>query len=140
MPESLSKMGMPLPAERRQFVRIRLEVPVLYKFLCQHRQDPELREVYEGTTRDISAGGILLHGKVALLDWVPELLQHKIAVGVNLFLPEDQVPIKALARVAWIEPIEARTNCCALGLGFREITQQDKDRIFRYVIKSQIKV
>ena len=56
---------------------------------------------------------------------------------------DDLDQLLALAQQAtygltWIETIETSTNRCAMGLNFREITQQDKDRIFRFVIKSQM--
>ena len=59
--------------ERRQFIRVKLEVPVKYKFLSH---DPEFSsdEIFEGVTNNLSAGGLLLMGRIPNLDWIPGLL------------------------------------------------------------------
>lgn len=124
--------------ERREFVRVKAEIPVRYKFLCRLRNDTELNDIYEGTTANLSGGGILLVGKIPVLDWIPDLLMQKIVIGVNLFLPAEDKPVKALSRVAWVEQVDENTRRCMLGLKFKEITQEDRDRIFRFVIKVQM--
>lgn len=124
--------------ERRLFTRIRVEVPVRYKLLCTYLQDKRLDQTYEGITRNISGGGLLLHGTIQDLDWVPDLLMQKIVVGVNLSMPDQEKPIKALTRITWIETIDEKTHRCNMGLEFREITAEDKDKIFLFVIRSQL--
>lgn len=124
--------------ERREFIRVKVEIPVRYKFLAKHRQDAELNTIYEGFTTNLSGGGLLLMGKLPVLAWLADLLMQKMAVGINLYLPLHEAPIKALTRVAWIETIEEQTQRTAFGLKFREITADDKDKIFRFVIKAQL--
>lgn len=131
-------MTTPYEQERREFIRVNLEIPVRYKFLSKTRQDKEMEGIYEGTTSNIGGGGLLLHGKIPVLEWIPELLMQKLMLGLNMMLPAQEDPIKVLTRVAWIETIEAGTHRCAMGLMFRELTTQDRDRIFRFVIKAQI--
>lgn len=129
---------LPYEQERREFVRVRVQIPVRYKFLSKTRSDKEMEEVYEGTTTNLGGGGLLLLGRIPVVDWIPELLMQKIVIGVNLLLPQDEAPIKALTRVAWVETFDEQTMKCNLGLKFKEITQSDKDRIFKFVIKVQM--
>ena len=124
--------------ERREFVRIRIEIPVRYKFLCKTRTDKELEHIYEGSTSNISGGGLLLLGKIPVLGWIPELLMQKIVVGCNIMLPDFDQPIKVLTRVAWIETVDEQTLRCAVGLRFKEVTNEDRDRLFHFVIKAQM--
>lgn len=131
-------MTLPYEQERREFVRVRVQIPVRYKFLSKVRTGKEMDEVYEGATTNLGGGGLLLLGKIPLVDWIPELLMQKIVIGVNLLLPHDEAPIKALTRVAWVETFDEATMKCNLGLKFKEITQADKDRIFKFVIKVQM--
>ena len=131
-------MALPYEQERREFVRVRTQIPVRYKFLSKTRQDTAMDEVYEGTTTNLGGGGLLLLGRVPVLDWISELLMQKIVIGVNLLLPQDDQPIKALTRVAWVETFDEVTMKCNLGLKFKEVTQADKDRIFKFVIKVQM--
>ena len=131
-------MDQPYEQERREFVRVKLEVPVRYKFLCRERTEPDFDRVYEGTSWNISGGGLLLAGRIPVYGWIPELLLQKIMVGVNILLPGQDDPIKALAKVAWIESIEEATQRCGIGLKFREITTHDRDNIFQFVIRSQM--
>jgi c-di-GMP-binding flagellar brake protein YcgR len=131
-------MTLPSDQERREFVRVRIQIPVRYKFLSKVRHDPALEEIYEGTTMNLGGGGLLLLGRIPVVDWIPDLLMQKIVIGVNLLLPQEEAPIKALTRVAWVETFDEQTMKCNLGLKFKEVTQQDKDRIFKFVIKVQM--
>ena len=129
-------MDRPYEQERREFVRVRLEIPVTYRFVSQHRDEGELDHVYRGTTSNISAGGLLLRGEIPLIPWIPELLMQKMLIGVTLGLPDEGPPVKALARVAWIEAVEEPSLRSRMGLAFREITAADRERIFQFILQS----
>jgi len=123
--------------ERREFVRVRAELPVKYKFLSQDMTVLS-DEVFEGSTSNVSGGGLLLVGQMPNSDWITGLLMERIVVGVNIFLPGDSDPVKALTRAAWIEALDERVQRCTLGLRFREITKEHVDRIFKFVIRAQM--
>jgi c-di-GMP-binding flagellar brake protein YcgR len=129
MPESYE-------TERREFVRIKVDIPVRYKFLSKVIDCPD--EIFEGTTGNLGGGGMLLVGKVPDPHWYAELLMQRIVVGVNFLLPSFDQPIKALCRVSWIEAPESPGRV-AMGLKFKEITRDHLDEIFRYVIKAQLR-
>lgn len=123
--------------EKRDFVRIHTDIPVRYKFLS--RTIPiESEGIFEGTTSNLSGSGLLLFGKVPGMSWIPGLLMGEILIGVNLLLPNVDVPIKALTRVSWVEAFEKGSEKCGMGLRFREIAKEHQDEILRYIIKAQI--
>ena len=124
-------------SERREFVRIRSNLAVRYKFLRGSGEDMD-SEIHEGITRNISGGGLLLEGRVPDVKWIPELLMQKAVVGINLVLPDATEPVKALTRVAWIESLDESSKKCSIGLAFREITREHQDKIFKYIIKAQM--
>ena len=123
--------------ERRDFVRVRLTVPVRYAFLdlSGNRLPPG---VSEGSCANLSAGGLLLQAKIHDLAWLPDLLTQKMAVAVSLALPTEAGDLKAITRAAWIESVDPESRRCNLGLRFREIAKEDQDRIFRFVIRAQL--
>ena len=131
-------MGSAFDSERREFVRIKVALPVRYKFLCQDLDHPDLAKIHEGTTRNLSGGGLLLRGRIPHLEWLPSMLSGKMKVGVNLILPTFDLPVKALTRVSWVEGMEEETLRADLGLRFREITKEAQDEIVRYIIKTQM--
>lgn len=131
-------MAFSYETERREFVRIRVDVPVRYKFLSR-TVDVAKEQIYEGTTRDISGSGLLLVGRIPKLEWIPLLLLEKIVIGINIMLPSSAQPVKALTRAGWIEAIKEGDDRCRMGLKFKEITRQSQDDILKYVIKSQLK-
>jgi len=110
-------------------------LPVKYKFLSS---DPEYDDatVREGLTDNIGGGGLLLTGQVPSVDWITELLMEKVLVAVAIDLPGSDAPIQAIARVAWLEAIDQNTEVCQLGLTFKEITNDARDRILNLVIKA----
>ncbi len=129
-------MAESFETERREFVRIKVDLPVRYKFLSKVVEVPD--EVFEGMTGNLGGGGLLLVGKIPDPAWFADLLMQRIVVGVNLLLPSTDQPIKALCRCAWLEAPEGGHRV-AMGLRFKEITREQLDEIFRYVIKAQLK-
>ena len=127
----------PEHSERRAFVRIRTSLPVRYAFvgLDGKRLPPGISE---GSCANLSAGGLLLQAKIHDLAWGMDLLTQRTAVAVSIPLPALMEPVKALARAAWIETVDAVTHRCNLGLFFRENSQEDRDRLFQFVIREQL--
>ncbi len=123
-------------AERREFVRIAVVLPVRYSFLDTAGQ--RMGSLSEGATTNLSASGMLLQGRLGELAWVQELLTQRMAIAVSVVLPTEVEPVKALARAAWIESIDPASRRCNLGLMFREIAREDQDRLFRFVIRAQL--
>ena len=124
-------------SERREFVRIKTNLSVRYKLLSRTGEGIE-DKIREGTTQNLSGGGLLLMGEIPNIAMIPDLLMEKIVVGVNLILPDAGESVKALTRVAWAEAFEESSEKCALGLKFKEITKEHQDLIFRFIIKSKM--
>jgi len=123
--------------ERREFIRVCVALPVKYKFLSHEPGFPS-DEILEGSTDNLSGGGLKLLGPVPNLDWLAGLLSRRIAVGVNIFLPGQARAVKALTRTLWVEGLQKRAQSCLLGLRFREISREDRERIVQFIIKSQM--
>jgi c-di-GMP-binding flagellar brake protein YcgR len=124
-------------SERREFVRMKVDIPVRYKFLSKTVEVTD--DVYEGTTGDLGGGGLLMVGRIPNPAWYVGLLTQKIVAGVNILLPKQADPVKALCRVAWIEAGEGESGRVAMGLKFKEISRDSLDTIFQFVIKAQLK-
>ena len=130
-------MSFEYESARREFVKTGVEIPIRYKFLSRVIDLGE-EAVYEGTTCRISAAGFLLVGKIPSMSWIPGLLMGKILVGVNVLLPNADMPIKALTRVEWVEAISEGSEKCAFGLTFKEISKEHQDEILKFMIRSQL--
>jgi hypothetical protein len=97
-------------ADRRKFIRICVDLPVKYNFVAL---DPRKRvdsEIHEGFTHDLSQGGLLLIGKLPVLDWISPLLMSRMVVGVSLEVPGQKRQVKALCRTAWVEAVEEKSQ------------------------------
>ena len=130
-------MSFEYGSARREFVKVSTEISVRYKFLSKVI-DLGDDSIYEGTTSRIAASGCLLSGKIPSVSWIPGLLMGKIVIGVNILLPNVMTPVKALARVAWVEAIPEGSEKCTLGLTFKEISKEHQDELLRYMIRAQI--
>lgn len=122
--------------ERREFIRVKVKVPVAYKFFSTTGSS-SYDEIYEGFTTNISRDGLLLEGKIPEKNMAAPLLLGKVIVGVNLFLPNQDSPVKALTRVKWIEATSDESISC-LGLNFKEITKESIDWILKFIISTQM--
>jgi c-di-GMP-binding flagellar brake protein YcgR len=124
--------------ERREYVRIKAEVAVRYRFLS-HDPAFEATGYTDGITRDVSGGGVLMVALVPDPDWIPGLLTERIFLGIELDLPGGDEPVRALTRAAWVQAdVEGEPDGCLMGLRFKEITRDDLDRVFKYVIIKQL--
>ena len=103
--------------------------------MCIRDREYDEKKVYEGRTNNIGGGGLLLTGQVPNVDWITELLMEKVLLAVTVDLGDGE-PVKAIAKVAWLEAIDQNTEVCQLGLTFKEITGENRDRILDVVIKS----
>lgn len=125
------------PPEKRNYLRVQAELPVRYRFLRPGSSGSTALDTCEGRSLNVSGGGLLLLGPVPDVHWVVDLLMEKIIVFVEIDLGGD-APVRALARVAWLEGLEERTRTCRMGLKFKEITRDAQDRILNYIIESQL--
>ena len=123
--------------EKREFVRIQTDIPIRYKFLSK-TIDVGTDQIYEGSTTNLSASGLLLVGKIPSVSWIPALLMEEIIIGLNLLLPSLDAPIKALGKVSWVEAFHKGSDRCAMGLKFKDIAKAHQDEILKYIIKAQI--
>lgn len=122
---------------KREFVRIPTDIAVRYKFLS--RTIPiDSEGIYEGITSSLSGTGLLLLGRVPGFSWIPGLLMGEIHIGLNILLPAQDEPIKALCQVSWVEKIEKGSDKCPMGLRFVEISKEHQDTLLKFVIKAQI--
>lgn len=131
---------MPLEPERRDFVRVSTDIPVRYRFRPVARREAGTEPFFTGATTNLSGGGLLLRGPIPEIGMVTQLVTGKAALDIELILPSDPQPVHARARCAWVETVEEETLRCHLGLRFTEISPEDKERIFRFVIRVQMPV
>ncbi len=124
--------------EKREFIRLPLAVPVRYKFLSREMSGKEMDAVHEGVSQNLGAGGLLLGGKLPDASWLAKLLTRRMFLGINLFLPNGEAPLKALCRVTWASALSEENRQIVMGLEFQEITQRDRDLITQYIIKAQM--
>lgn len=122
-------------SEKRQFVRVPVNVPVDYRFVRQDSDTPISVAMLNGHTINIGAGGLLLVGQIPDRDLIADLLMRKVVVALSIRLPRQQ-PIQALGRVAWVEAIDQTQMTCSIGLTFKEITAQSQDDLFRFIINA----
>ena len=111
--------------EKREFVRIKLAIPIRYKFLAENPQDPRLDKSYKGSTSNISGGGLLLAGPIPDPNWIPDMLLQRIVIGINFLLPDQDTMVKAITRASWIEARKEKSDNWFIGLRFKEITQEE---------------
>lgn len=125
--------------ENRDYLRVKAGVPVRYRFLSETSGREGIGMEVHGETQDLSGGGILLHGTIPDEEWIPDLLMERITVGVSVFLPDSREPVKALARVAWLDADDDSGRSSSvpvtMGLKFVEITREAQDRMFQYILQ-----
>ena len=112
--------------ERRKFARVSSIVPLQYK---------KLKELSEGTigaiTQDVSEGGTRFIAN--------EFLPLATRLVVELFLPAQPKPIKAISKVAWIRKMPSGDQY-EVGNQFLDVARSDKNELANYVKKVEVVV
>lgn len=111
-------------AQKRNWVRVDITLPVLFQYL-----DRDDDSIYRGLSVDISAGGILLSS--AYQCHAGEKLK------VDLFLTE-KMEVSLVARVVRaFDKDEKALQGYRVALEFEDITEIQRDRIFKFVFNKQ---
>ncbi|MBN1871644.1 MAG: PilZ domain-containing protein [Candidatus Omnitrophica bacterium] len=110
--------------ERRKSTRVSSVVPLQYK---------KLKELSEGTigaiTRDVSEGGTMFIAN--------EFLPLATRLVVELFLPAQPKPIKAISKVAWIRKMPGGDQY-EIGNQFLEVGRSDKNELSNFIKKVEV--
>ncbi|MGE0713717.1 MAG: PilZ domain-containing protein [Planctomycetota bacterium] len=92
--------------EKRRAARIKFRLSdnleVAYKFLS-HLEEFQCDQIFHGAALNLSKGGALFVGAVPDRDWLRQLGQGLILIGLNVLVPES-APIKALSSLRWTRP------------------------------------
>lgn len=109
--------------ERRKHSRVTSTVPLQYK---------KLKETSEGTigaiTQDLSEGGVRFIAN--------EFLPLASRLVVEVFLPAQPKPVKAISKVAWIRKASSGEQY-VIGNQFLDVTKDDKGQLGDYVKRLQ---
>lgn len=119
--------------ENKSFDRIKTDYTVRFKFLTKEFTDPRLSDVHEGVAVSLAKDGLLLWGPSPPPEWCSDLLRSRVFLGINLVLPHLPNPMKALARVAWIESVDADRQRCYYGLRFQEIEDEARLSLVQFL-------
>lgn len=108
-------------SERRKHQRIESKMPIQYR---------KLREPGEGTigalSVNVSEGGIRFLAN--------EFLPLASRLVVELFLPAQPRPVKAISKVAWIRKVPAGEQY-EIGNQFLEVAREDKTQLNGFIQK-----
>jgi c-di-GMP-binding flagellar brake protein YcgR len=105
--------------ERRRFQRVESSLPVSYKNLRSIGEAP-----ISTLTKNISGGGARFKTN--------EFISLACRLVLEIALPTDTKPIKAISKVAWIRKLSPGDNY-EVGNQFLEITKEDKSRIMDFI-------
>lgn len=112
-------------------------LPVRYRFLSLDPGFSVSSDRYNGRTHNVSQGGVLLLGRLPDPHWEEHLLCHRLVMGISVELTKAELPVRAICRVAWVEPAEDEPELMAFGLSFAEITREDQESVLRYILDYQ---
>ena len=109
--------------EKRRYVRVGASIPLQYK---------KLKGLAEGTigaiTHDVSEGGIKFMSN--------EFLPLASRLVVEIFLPAQPRPIKAISKVAWIRKASSGEQFI-VGNQFLDVAKDDRGQLAEYIKKAE---
>ncbi len=111
--------------ERRRFVRLNFLVDVVY-----HKR-PSTEKEKLSLSKNISGGGICLI--------VYEELKKSQLLDLEIYLPKEEMPIKALGKTAWVNEFvigdASKGVRYDVGIEFIKINKEDLDKVNKYVFE-----
>jgi len=104
--------------EKRKYKRVDMNIPL------QYRQLHGDKKITGTLTRNLSEGGVKFK--------TDQFVSLACRMIIEVVLPEEIKPIKAIAKVAWIKKLPAGDNY-EIGNQFLDITREDKHLISSYI-------
>jgi hypothetical protein len=123
-------------SDRRDFPRLKQSVPVRYKFMSSSVKDEAMEQVCDGMTNALSMGGLLLVGRIPVMDWTKDLLLGKITIGINLYLPGTTTPVKFPTRCLWIEAAEQGSINMKIGLRILDMGPEQRRMVSEFLTRA----
>ncbi len=129
-------------AARTKF-RISDSLEVRYKFLS-HMQEFQCPAVFKGGALNLSKGGALFVGTIPGSDWLPQLGQGLVLIGMNVMVP-DKTAVKALCSLRWTRPAPAGFQKYGegahyeLGVRFEQIAPSHRSTLEKFLIGFQLR-
>ncbi|WP_054694384.1 flagellar brake protein [Syntrophomonas palmitatica] len=115
--------------QKREYVRLQVTLPVRFRILNDENKDENQEDIiYQGTTIDISAGGLLINTRA--------FLQKDQLIELELQLPgQDSVYCKSRIIRVWDRKRE--NDDFRVAIEFDNITDRQKDKIFKFIFQKQ---
>jgi hypothetical protein len=124
----------PFEIEAREFLRVAVRVPVLFRL---YEKADTWGGPREGLTENLSVGGLLLHARLPEADLLSRAVLGHAPAAIEFPLPDGYPePVRGIARVAWVETVRGKPEECRLGVRFLEMLARDRDRIVEFVVRA----
>lgn len=116
--------------QKREFVRLPVALKVRFRVAGDNKtgEDPEVSDIKEGTTIDISAGGLLFT--------TPEEIKQGQILELEVKLP-GRDSIYCHAQVVRVFEKRKQTDDFRVALIFSDIQERQRDSIFRFIFEKQ---
>ena len=106
-------------AEKRRYKRVGADVPLEYRDLKKAAELPK-----GSLLKNISEGGVCFSSR--------EFMSLACRLVLNITLPNNPKPVKAISKVAWIRRLPMGDQY-EVGNQFLEITREDREHITDFV-------
>ena len=128
MPEDIQVLSF----DRRKYKRLKMVLPVEFTIVRPHGDLLGINWE-QGTTVDVSQGGLCLKTKVLNESSIRFLHREDIHLELKIFLPKEKNPIRIIGRVAWFKT-EKRNKVLkyVIGIEFRSIISSDLKKILKH--------
>ena len=125
-----------LESERRRYIRLEPKEPVSVRFkVVEESRGSKVAATDQAKTRSMSAGGMFLEIPLLKPEMLEGLLKGTHLLFLEIDIPDAPHPIKALARVIWVEGEKGKkSDRYGVGVSFLSIKEDDRDKIMNYVI------
>jgi len=118
-----------LSFDKRKHPRVKIQIPVKYKLVNQSQEAlaflQQMKTIQSGDSRDLSEEGLFMIGD-------RRLAQGDI-LKVEVFLPVENLPIRAFCEVAWSSEEDLPSGRHGAGLYFMALRDEDQARMRRFV-------
>jgi hypothetical protein len=120
-----------LKQERRQYIRLDSVFPVQFNILSLDAKQV-LSDWLQGFTSNIGKGGFCLEVNNLPRDLIQLIKSQKVKLSLAIEIPLGKNPVKAIARIAWVQDTIGNPDRYLIGLTYEQIVSSGKNRIMRY--------
>lgn len=119
--------------DRRRYIRLNTAFPIQFQFVDEDKRP--ISPMFQGSTKDVSKGGMRIEAKTAKSRSVFRFVPGKTKLKLTINIPSSMISAESYGTVCWSKEIsEYNLDIHIFGVEYDEIETKSQRMIYLYIL------